>query len=180
MLVVELYVGSQIAIVAVQVTGIDVGSRSHRKQIRDCSANDCSLETVCVRDGPGGHETAVTPSAHAQVIRISDSTRYQLIHAVHTVLKIAKAPVTIVCFGKRRSGAIRTARIGEKYSVTMRRENASPVIPIAVKTSGPGRLRPAVIMNDRFVTFPFGVARMQKKNARRVLTIQKRLTAFFH
>src|SRR6266550_2057141 len=179
MLVVELYVGSQIAIVAVQVTGIDVGSRSHRKQIRDCSANDCSLETVCVRDSPGGHETAVTPSAHAQVIRISDSTRYQLIHAVHTVLKIAKAPVTIVCFGKRRPDAIRTARIGEKYSVTMRRENASPVIPIAVKTGGPGLLRPAVIVNDRFVTLPFFVAGRQQENSMNRFSIFRTLPAYF-
>src|SRR6266550_170479 len=98
---------------------------------------------------------------------------------VQAVLKVAKAPITIVRFGKRCSCAIRTARIGEKYGVTMRRENASPVIPIAVKTSGPGLLRPAVIMNDRLVTLPFFVAGRQQENSMNRFSIFRTLPAYF-
>src|SRR5882724_4892543 len=155
MLVVELCIGPQIAVVAVQIAGIDVRSRSHTKQVCNCSPNDRGLEAISVRDRPRRHESAKTPSADPKVVGISNSPRYKEIQTIHIVLKIANTPVAVICFRERRAGAIGSAWVGKKYGVTMRRENAAPVVPGTVKTSGPRLLWSAVIMHDRFATFSF-------------------------
>src|SRR5580692_8335072 len=111
MVVVELHVWPQTAVVAVQITGIDIRSRSHGEQVGDGSTNDGSFETVRVSDGPRSHEAAVAPSANAKMISICDSARHEEIYAVHAVLEVAIAPVAIIRFGEGSPGAIGTARV---------------------------------------------------------------------
>jgi len=74
----------------------NVSSAIEVDQIRDWRTDGSRFETIGMCHYPGGHETTITPSHHAKLIRISDPNFNNMANANHQIPEIATPPVVLV------------------------------------------------------------------------------------
>src|SRR6476469_4095941 len=90
--------------------------------IRDASASYSGVETIGLRNGPHGHEAAVTPPSHAETRRIDWIFFRDQVDAGHRVAQIAAAKIFHVCAGKIFACAVTAAGVGKKDVITTYRK----------------------------------------------------------
>src|SRR5580700_10526022 len=164
MLIVQLAIRGEVAVVTVQIARSDICGGGHGEEVGDSGADDGGLEAISVGDDPGSHEAAEAPSADAKTIGIGDTFGYQEIDSVHDVLKIATAPITIVGFRKCGTAAIRTTWVRQEHGITVRGQDDAPIVPNAMKAGLPSLLWTAMDMHNRFVAAAFVVAGRKEKD----------------
>src|SRR5579872_615329 len=118
-LVIQLPIWCEAAIVAVQIARRNIGSRRHGEQVGHCRTGHGRLEAVGMRHDARCHVPTVTPASHSKAIGVGDPLRDQKIDSIHHVLKITAAPIAIICLGEGWPLSVRPTWVREKHDVSM-------------------------------------------------------------
>src|SRR4029453_6097 len=88
--------------------------------IRKAGPCDSCAETICLRDCPHGHESAVTPACHAETVGVDGIFLYRCVNSGEVVSQIATSEILPVRTGKVPALAVTAARIGKQHVITAR------------------------------------------------------------
>src|SRR5690242_8598128 len=69
-------------------------------EVEHPSSRDCRFESVCLRNSPLGHVSAVRPTADAEPVRVVLAASKHRVYAGHQVFEIAATPIRVVPFQK--------------------------------------------------------------------------------
>src|SRR5262249_40626225 len=86
--------------------------------IRNAGTCDSGVETVGLRDGPHGHEPAVTPTHHAEAVGINLIFLNCGIDSGKVVAQIAAAQISSIRAGDPFTLAVTSAWIGKQHVIT--------------------------------------------------------------
>src|SRR5436190_19477402 len=102
-------------------SSIDRSNFGHSNSaIRDpCTCDSCA-ETICLRNRPHGHESAVTPTRDAETVGINWIFLYRSIGSGEIVAQIAASEILHIRTGEVLALPVTAARIWKQHVITAR------------------------------------------------------------